>query len=67
MDKQSTGHRIYLFLSVRQQNLTLKMNKSFLNVDKDAKGTTHKQYNKEVNAAVKRIEKGNFVSHANAI
>ena len=33
------------------------MIKSFLNVDKDVKRITKKQYNKEINDAVARIEK----------
>jgi predicted transcriptional regulator len=43
------------------------MIKTFLNVDKDAKRVTRRQYNKEINEAVDRIEKGNFVSHKEAI
>lgn len=42
------------------------MVKNFLNVDKDAKRITRKQYNKEVNDAVARIEKGSFVKHSDA-
>jgi hypothetical protein len=54
-------------LSSKQQALVLEMVKSFLNVDSDAKRTTKKQYNKELDEAVARIEKGNFVSHKNAL
>jgi hypothetical protein len=54
-------------LSAKQQTLILEMIKSFLNVDKDAKRITRKQYNKEINDAVARIEKGNSVSHKDAI
>jgi len=43
------------------------MIKSLLNVDKDAKRITRKQYNKEINNAVARIEKGNSVSHKDAL
>lgn len=43
------------------------MVKSFLNVDKDTKRITRKQYNKEINDAVARIEKGNFVKHGVAL
>lgn len=53
-------------LTNKQQELLLEMVKSFLNVDKDAKRITRKQYNKEVNDAVARIEKGNFVKHSDA-
>ncbi len=54
-------------LSEKQQALILEMIKSFLNVDKDAKRITRKEYNKEINEAVSRIEKGQFVSHKDAI
>ena len=54
-------------LSARQQTLILEMIKSFLNVDKDSKRITHKQYNKEINEAVERIEKGNSVSQKDAL
>jgi vacuolar-type H+-ATPase subunit D/Vma8 len=53
-------------LTNKQQELLLEMVKSFLNVDKDTKRITRKQYNKEVKEAVARIEKGNFVKHADA-
>ncbi|HEY1038253.1 MAG TPA: hypothetical protein VGF30_02560 [Bacteroidia bacterium] len=43
------------------------MIKNFLNVDKDPKRISRKQYNKEINDAVTRIEKGNFVSHKDAL
>lgn len=54
-------------LSSKQQALVLEMIKSFLNVDKDVKRISIKQYNKEVNDAVTRIEKGNSVSHKDAL
>ena len=54
-------------LSNKQQTLLLEMVKSFLNVDKDAKRITRKQYNKEITEAVSRIEKGNFVEHEEAL
>jgi vacuolar-type H+-ATPase subunit D/Vma8 len=54
-------------LSVKQQALILEMIKNFLNVDKDTKRITRKQYNKEINQAAERIEKGNFVSHKDAL
>lgn len=54
-------------LTVKQQALLLEMVKSFLNVDKDIKRISKKQYNKELNEAVNRIEKGNFVTHENAL
>ncbi|MBA2612790.1 MAG: hypothetical protein H0U95_12515 [Bacteroidetes bacterium] len=54
-------------LSAKQQTLLLEMVKSFLNVDKDTKRISRKQYNKEINEAIARIEKGNFVSHKDAI
>ncbi|MES2138825.1 MAG: hypothetical protein V4511_03905 [Bacteroidota bacterium] len=54
-------------LSKKQQTLLLEMVKSFLNVDKENKRTTRKQYNKEINEAVSRIENGDFVTHQDAI
>ena len=54
-------------LSSKQQALVLDMIKSFLNVDNDAKRISRKQYNKEINEAVARIEKGNAVTHKDAL
>ncbi len=54
-------------LSSKQQTLVLEMIKSFLNVDKDVKRISRKQYNKEINEAVARIEKGSSVSHKAAL
>jgi predicted transcriptional regulator len=54
-------------LSAKQQTLVLEMIKNFLNVDNDTKRVTRKQYNKEIDEAVARIEKGNFVSHKDAL
>ena len=54
-------------LSLKQQNLVLEMIKSFLNVDNDTKRISIKQYNKEIDDAVQRIEKGFSVSHNDAL
>ncbi len=54
-------------LTSKQQNLVLEMIKTFLNVDSDTKRITKKQYNKEINDAVTRIEKGASVSHNDAL
>lgn len=54
-------------LSAKQQTLVLEMIKSFLNVDSDTKRISRKQYNKEITDAVTRIEKGNVVSHKDAL
>jgi len=54
-------------LSPKQQTLVLEMIKSFLNVDNDTKRISSKQYNKELNDAVSRIENGNSVSHKDAL
>ena len=54
-------------LTSKQQNLVLEMIKTFLNVDSDNKRITKKQYNKEINDAVTRIEKGESVSHNDAL
>ena len=54
-------------LSVKQQTLLLDMVKNFLNVDKSTARISKKQYNKEIKEAVTRIEKGNAVTHDNAL
>ena len=54
-------------LTSKQQNLVLEMIKTFLNVDSETKRITKKQYNKEINDAVARIEKGESVSHNDAL
>jgi vacuolar-type H+-ATPase subunit D/Vma8 len=54
-------------LSDKQQTLLLEIVKSFLNIDKDKKRITRKQYNKEITEAVARIEEGNFVTHEDAL
>jgi len=54
-------------LSSKQQVLVLEMIKSFLNVDPSTERITKKQYNKEVNEAVTRIDKGNAVKHKDAL
>ena len=54
-------------LTTKQQGLVLEMIKSFLNVDSDTKRISRKQYNKELDQAVARIENGNFVSHEDAV
>ncbi|MCD6065522.1 MAG: hypothetical protein K0S33_348 [Bacteroidetes bacterium] len=54
-------------LSAKQQEPLLEMVKSFLNVNEGTKRITKKQYNKEIREAVERIEKGNFVTHQDAL
>ncbi len=54
-------------LTTKQQTLVLEMIKSFLNVDSDTKRISRKQYNKELDDAVARIENENFVSHEDAV
>jgi hypothetical protein len=54
-------------LSLKQQSLVLEMIKSFLNVDNESKRISLKQYNKEIDDAVNRIEKGNSISHVAAL
>ena len=54
-------------LSTKQQTLVLEMIKSFLNVDKDVNRVSRKQYNKEIEEAVTRMEKGNSVSNKDAL
>ena len=50
-------------LSAKQQVLMLEMIKSLLNVDNDSKRISKRQYNKELDEAVERIEKGLSISH----
>ena len=50
-------------LSTKQQVLVLEMIKSLLHVDNDTKRISRRQYNKELDEAVERIEKGNSISH----
>lgn len=54
-------------LSNKQQALLLEMVKCFLNIDADDKRITRKQYNKEINEAVDRVEEGNFVTQEKTI
>lgn len=54
-------------LTSKQQTLVLEMIKNFLNVDTDTKRISRKQYNKEIDEAVASIEKGNSVSHKDAV
>lgn len=54
-------------LSTKQQVLVLEMIKSLLHVDNENKRITRKQYNKELDEAVNRIEKGNSVSHKDVL
>ena len=54
-------------LTSKQQVFVLEMIKSLLNVDKETKRITRKQYNKEITDAAARIEKGNSVSHKAAL
>lgn len=54
-------------LSAKQQGLVLEMIKGFLNVDDDVKRINKKQYNKEIDAAVARLDKGEFVSQKDAL
>ncbi|HZL10501.1 MAG TPA: hypothetical protein VFC65_10915 [Prolixibacteraceae bacterium] len=50
-------------LSNQQQALVLEFVKSLLNKDADVKRISRKQYNQEIDAAVNRVEDGNFVTH----
>ena len=53
-------------LTSKQQTLVLEMIKNFLNVDNDTKRLSRKQYNKEINEAVARIENGKAISNKHA-
>lgn len=54
-------------LSSKQQSLVLEMIKTFLNIDNNNKRVTRKQYNKEIEEAVNRIDKGESVSNNDAL
>jgi hypothetical protein len=54
-------------LSTKQQTLVLEIIKSFLNLDNETKRISKKQYNKEIDEAVERIENGDSVSHKDAL
>jgi hypothetical protein len=54
-------------LTTKQQTLVLEMVKSFLNVDTEMKRITRKQYNREIDEAVDRVEDGSFVTHEDAL
>ena len=54
-------------LTSKQQTLVLEMIKNFLNVDNDSKRLSRKQYNKEINEAVARIENGKAISNKDAV
>ncbi len=54
-------------LSTKQQTLLLEMAKSLLNIYNETKRISKKPYNKEINEAVARIEKGNFVTHQDVV
>ncbi|MFM8977416.1 MAG: hypothetical protein ACKOJE_05130, partial [Bacteroidota bacterium] len=65
VQKQVNG---YLpLLSSKQQILVLEMIKTLLNVESGEKRITKKQYNKEINDAVHRMDSGNSVTHQDAI
>ena len=54
-------------LTPKQQVLVLDMIKSLLNLDNGSKRISVKQYNKELDEAVNRIEKSNSISHKDAL
>jgi hypothetical protein len=54
-------------LSLKQQSLVLEMIKSLLNVDDDSKRISIEQYNKELDEAVTRIERGESIDHEDAL
>jgi len=54
-------------LTSKQQTLVLEMIKNFLNVDNDTKRISRKQYNKEINKAVARIENGKSIPNKDAL
>jgi hypothetical protein len=54
-------------LSSKQQRLVLELIKTFLTIDNSSKRITRNQYNKEIEDAANRIDKGESVSHNEAL
>lgn len=54
-------------LSEKQRVLVLDMIKGLLQVDGAAQRISKEQYNQEIDAAVARIESGDFIDHEDAI
>lgn len=54
-------------LTVKQQELLLDMVKNILHVESTEKRITVKQYNKEIEAAMKQIKEGKTVTHAEVL
>jgi len=54
-------------LSARQQVLVLEIIKGFLNVDAGSSRISSKEYNSAIEDAVARIEKGDSMTHRNAM
>ncbi|HMT28856.1 MAG TPA: hypothetical protein PKD91_06215 [Bacteroidia bacterium] len=54
-------------LSTKQQTLVLEMIKSLLDVDQTSNRISVRQYNKEIEEAVTRIDKGKSVLHKDAL
>ncbi len=54
-------------LTVKQQELLLDMVKNILHVESTEKRITIKQYNKELGEAEKRISKGKYKTHEQAV
>ena len=52
-------------LSERQQEILLDMVKNLLHIDKKEKHISIEQYNNELDIAMKQIDQGKFVTHAN--
>ena len=53
-------------LTLKQQELVLGMIKGFLNIEDGNKRISKKQYNKELQEAVERMEKGDIISNEEA-
>ena len=54
-------------LSAKQQSLLLEVAKNLLHIETESKRVSKKQYNKELDEAVARIEKGSSVDHKQAL
>ncbi len=54
-------------LTIKQQELLLDMVKNILNVAATEKRISRKQYNKELDEAEARIDKGKYTTHEQAV
>ena len=54
-------------LSERQQEILLDMVKNLLHIDKKEKRISVKEYNKEIDEAVRQVREGNYTTHGEVL